>query len=287
MAVSAIHRVALVVHPTRDVDGALATLRRWTGETGLELVGLVTDGGRRGVAPPADVAAGDLVVALGGDGTVLAALRAGAGVRAPVLGVACGSLGATSAVTAAELEGALHRFRDWTALSLPALAVAAETGEAWAINDFAVVRGGTGQVAAAIAVDGELYARLAGDGVIVATPLGSSAYSMAAGGAVLANGTHAFLCTPLAMHGGSAPPLVIPAEATLTIDVEPGYAGFEIELDGRRRPPAGRRFRFTLDPERFTLVTFAEPGRGLDALRRRGLITDSARILARDARTRR
>ena len=57
---------------------------------------------------------------------------------------------------------------------------------------------------------------------------------MAAGGPVLAAGTPAFVCTPLAMHGGSAPPLVVPADAVVTVDVHPGYAGFDVEIDGRR-----------------------------------------------------
>ena len=91
-----------------------------------------------------------------------------------MLGVACGSLGALSAVAADELDGALDRFRagDWTSRALPALEMASEAGEDWAVNDFVLVRRGAGQIAADVAVDGELYVRLAGDGVIVATPLG-------------------------------------------------------------------------------------------------------------------
>jgi NAD+ kinase len=282
-----LRRVALVAHPTRDIDDALGTLRRWTADAGIDLVGLTTDGGRPDLAPPADAAAkGDLIVALGGDGTLLASLRAAADAPAPVLGVACGSLGALSAVAAEDLAPALDRFAagDWTPRALPALAVASEAGRDQAVNDVAIVRGGPGQVATDLAVDGERYARLAGDGVIVATPAGSSAYSMAAGGAVLPIGTPAFLCTPLAMHGGSAPPLVVPGDATLTIDVEPGFAGFELEIDGRRRTPNARSFRFTLELGRLTLVRFSDVGRGLTALRRRGLISDSPRILARDRR---
>ena len=86
--------------------------------------------------------------------------------------------------------------------------------------------------------------RLAGDGLIVATALGSSAYSMAAGGPVLAAGTPAFVCTPLAMHGGSAPPLVVPGDAVVTVDVHPGFAGFDVEVDGRQREGRERRFRW-------------------------------------------
>jgi NAD+ kinase len=227
------------------------------------------------------------VVAVGGDGTTLRALRAAAAHRAPVLGVACGSLGALSAVSADELEAGLDRLGsgDWTRRSLPALAIGApEAPDEWAINDFVVLRGGAGQLATDISLDGELYARLAGDGLIVATALGSSAYSMAAGGPIVAAGTAAFVCTPLAMHGGSAPPLVVPAGATLGVEVHPGYAGCKIEVDGDSRSIPGRSFRFTLQPDRLDLVSFTGADHGLSALRRRGLITDSPRILARDRR---
>ena len=128
--------------------------------------------------------------------------------------------------------------------------------------------------------------RIAGDGVIVATPLGSSAYSMAARGPVLAAGTAAYVCTPLAMHGGSAPPLVVPADATLTVDVRPGYAGFEVEIDGRRSAPLATRYRLTLHPGKATLVSFGAAGRGLAGLRQRRLITDSPRTSRRRARAR-
>jgi len=281
-------RVALVVHPTREIDAVLATLRAWTEEEGLELVQIGAEGSRRVVAAAGMVTQADLVVALGGDGTVLAALRLAAGTQTPVLGVACGSLGALSAITAAELDGALGRFRsgDWITRSLPALAMSSEEGADWAVNDVVLVRRGAGQIAADVTVDDELYVRLTGDGVIVATPVGSSAYSMAAGGALLAAGTQAFLCTPLAMHAGSAAPLVVPAEATLAIDVDPGYAGFDVEIDGQRREVAGTRFRFALEPDRVSLVTFATTGRGLAGLRRRGLVADSPRIRIRDARSR-
>ena len=107
---------------------------------------------------------------------------------------------------------------------------------------------------------------------------------MAAGGPVLAGGTAAFVCTPLAMHGGSAPPLVVPADAIVTVEVHPGYAGFDVEIDGREHVVEGHRFRLALHPHKLTLVTFDPSGRGLAGLRKRRLITDSPRVLARDER---
>ena len=284
----AFDRIAVVVHPTRAIEKALEALRRWAGERGLDLVQLVTGGASlRQVAPPGQVAARDLVVAVGGDGTVLTALRAAAAADAPVLGVACGSLGALSLVSAEEIAGALGRIvaGDWTPRRLPALSIGSSDGAAdWALNDFVVIRRGGAQLAAAVAVDDEPYVRLAGDGVIVATALGSTAYTMAVGGPVLAADTPAFVCTPLAMHGGTAPALVVPAGATLSIVVSPGHSGFDVEIDGHRRPSDARRFEVTLHDDRATLVTFGETGHGLAGVRRRGLIADSPRILARDSR---
>ena len=78
-------RIGLVVHPTRTVDGALATLERWATQHDVGLVQLAIDGGRRPeVAPLGKLEPDDLVVALGGDGTVLTALRATATTDAPV-----------------------------------------------------------------------------------------------------------------------------------------------------------------------------------------------------------
>ena len=57
------------------------------------------------------------------------------------------------------------------------------------------------------------------------------------------------------MHGGSAPPLVVPADAVVTVDVHPGYAGFDVEIDGQERAAEGQRFRLTLHPDKLTLVT--------------------------------
>jgi NAD+ kinase len=282
-------RVALVVHPTRAIDVPLGTIEQWAAARGLEIVQVPVPGsGDREVAPPGEAGAGDLVVAIGGDGTVLSALRVAAPHDAPVLGVACGSLGALTAVPAEEFSAALERVEsgDWIARRLPALAIEPAGAEAeWAVNDFVLVRRGAGQVIAEVSVDNELYVRLAGDGLIAATPLGSTAYSMSAGGPLLVSGTEAIVCTPLAMHGGRAPPLVVPGTSTVSVEVHPTIAGFEIQIDGHIRPLEALDYRLSLHRDKVTLVSFGELGLGIAGLRERRLIADSPRIMARDDRS--
>jgi NAD kinase len=108
---------------------------------------------------------------------------------------------------------------------------------------------------------------------------------MAAGGPVLCVGTQAFVCSPLAMHGGSAAPLVVPAGATLTIDVQPSYAGFNVEIDGHLSALDARAYRLTMRRDKARMVSVSRSDGRLHRLRQRGLIADSPRVLIRDQRT--
>ena len=286
-----ITRLGLVVHPRRELDRALDTIQRWSDEHGVEVVQVPATGHDRRVAALGDADGCDVIVALGGDGTTLAALRVGAAAGKPVLGVACGSLGALTAVTADDLPGALDRLAagDWTPRRLPALAVESGGAEVLTgLNDLVVVRAGAGQVAVEVRVDGELFIRFAGDGLVVATPLGSSAYTLAAGGPVLAPGGSGLVFTPLAPHGGCCPSLLAAGESRLSIELDPGHGGARIELDGRidsrAEPLSPRTLDVTLRPDHATLVALGGEESLLAGLRRRRVIMDSPRMLARDDR---
>jgi NAD+ kinase len=279
-------RVGVLVHPTRPVQNAVDVLESWTAERGLELV-QIPAGEQPPVAPPGEVNACDLITALGGDGTILQAMHTAARTGTPVLGVAYGSLGALTTVPQHELRKGLDRFEagDWRAHRLPALAIgAAHARLASAINDLVLARGGGTQLVLDVCVDGELYVRLAGDGIVVATPLGSSAYSMAAGGSLLAAGTTAFLCTPLAMHGGCAPPLVVADDREVTLEVHPGHGGFYLDIDGFRVETTAQRFAISSEHAYATLVALQDSRTGIPGLRERGLISDSPRVLGHDRR---
>ena len=282
-------RIGLVVHPRRPIDRALATLRDWTSAEGIDLVQIRTPGQARVEAEAGDIASCDLVVALGGDGTTLAALRVAAPAGRPVLGVACGSLGALTATSADHLREALERVEagDFTERSLPALEVQGRASHR-AINDLVVVRDGAGQVSVSIYLDDALYVRFGGDGVVVATPLGSSAYTLAAGGPVVAPDASALVVTPLAPHGGCCPPLVAGPDTAVRIALEPGWGGARVELDGQVdaiiEPHDPIELTARLRPGDATLVVLGGEEPMLAGLRRRKILMDSPRILARDDR---
>ncbi len=284
-------RIGLVVHPTRDLDGPLATVRRWADGHGAEVVQVPTGGTPREVAPAGDAGACDLVIALGGDGTTLAALHAAAPVGRPVLGIACGSLGALTATTADELSGALDRVAagEWEPRALPALVADHEGDEPLrALNDLVLVRTGAGQVVVELDVAGERFVRFAGDGLVAATPLGSSAYTLAAGGPMLVPGTEGLVFTPLAPHGGVVPPLVTTAATSVLVTLDPGHSGARVEVDGhiRLEPPRHTPIAFKLrfEPAFARLVSLGAQESMLAGLRRRRLLLDSPRVLARDER---
>jgi len=285
---SALRQVGLVVHPTRPVERALEEVRAWTSSNGVTVGQVMVPGQPRQVADPVEASSCDLLLALGGDGTALIALHAGAPTSRPVLGVACGSIGVLTSVSADRVAGALEQVAagHWTPVSVPGLDVAWEEAHGGvAINDVAIVRDGPGQIVVSITVDGVLYASVAGDGLVVATALGSSAYTLAAGGPILAPSAEGMVVTPLAAHGGAGPPLVAGSASHLTLTIEPGYGGVRCELDGRRTAIEGRLLTVRHRADYATLVAFADDEPRLTGLRRRGLVLDSPRVLVRNVRS--
>ncbi|MGZ4195225.1 MAG: NAD(+)/NADH kinase [Solirubrobacteraceae bacterium] len=283
---ASLSRIGLVVHPTRPVDRALLELRGWAQQSGVDLVQMRAFCRQKRVAEQGDPNDCDLIVAIGGDGTTLAAIHVGMQANRPVLGVSCGSLGVLTSVSPSDVGRALERFSagDWTPRSLPGLDGVRGQGEpVIAVNDIVVVRAGEGQIRVQVVVDGTLYARVAGDGCVVSTPLGSSAYGLSAGGPLLAPGTNAFVFTPLYAHGGVCPPLVVSRESELQIVTAAGYGGARIEVDGQQIDAQVEELTVTLRPAVATVVGFDDQEQFVTGLRRRQIIADSPRFLAEDA----
>ncbi len=277
-----------MVHPSRDLDRILTETREWCSAHGVELGQVRIPGNDRLVADPIEPETCDLLLALGGDGTTLAALHQAADANGgQVLGIACGSVGVLTSVAADKVTAALDQVRTgrFAAVTVPGLTVRPEQGAPeTAINDLAVIRDGPGQVIVSIAVDDVLYARLAGDGLVVATALGSSAYTMAAGGPLLAPGAEGMVVTPLAAHGGSYPPLVAGNDSRLTLTVDVGHGSVRYEIDGRPAAIEGPGLTVEARAAYAKLVELADEEPRLTGLRRRGLVADSPRVLVRERR---
>jgi NAD+ kinase len=286
-ALAAHQRVGVVVHPSRTVESPLRALREWTDAHGVQVVQVAAPCRQQEVAERGDASECDLIVSIGGDGTALAALRTGAAVHTPVLGVAYGSLGVLTSVDPDGVTDAVDRFSrgDWLPRRLPALRLCGQDGrEVFALNDIVIVRAGEGQVRVAAHIDGVLFARFAGDGCIISTPVGSSAYALSAGGPLLAPDVCAFALTPLPAHGGFHPPLVADGDSQLRLEIAGSHDGWRLELDGQINdaPPGSLSVR--LRPDGATLVGFDDQEPLLTGLRRRRIIVDSPRMVADDAR---
>ena len=276
-------RVGVLVHPTRNVDQPLRIVREWAHEHGIDIVQIVATYPQRRVARDGDAGDTDLIVSIGGDGTTLAALRAGAVADCPVLGIGCGSLGALANVKVSDALRSLERFSrgEWRPRRFPALLIARPPAESlFALNDVAVVRDGGGQVRLSAHVDGTVFARIAGDGAVVSTPIGTSGYGISAGGPLLLTGVDAFVITPLPKHGGFAPPLVIGPSSELELEITTSFGGARLEVDGQVVDHTPRSLTITFRPAVVTQVSFDDQEPLLAGLRARGILVDSPRLLA-------
>jgi NAD+ kinase len=202
---SAVKRAAVVTHGKRELVGsALAQLEELTRAHGVEIVEEDGDG------PPADA---DLAVVLGGDGTMLRALRRFLGTRTPVIGVNFGRVGFLASMQARDLEAGLGRAfaGDFRVYDLPTLDARADGASGSAVNDVVAVSTEIGRIAELEwDVGGEPIDVQPCDGIICATPSGSTAYNLSNGGPVIVWGVDAMAVTFVAPHSLDARPLVVP-----------------------------------------------------------------------------
>jgi NAD+ kinase len=177
----------------------------------------------------------DLCLVLGGDGTILKALRAYAGTEVPVFGVNFGTIGFLAASEGSDLEAGLeHAFSgDYEVMPLPALEIAAEVENPMALNDVTFTRRPHSRVA-------ELSYRLGGqevghvrcDGLVAATPAGSTGYNLANQGPILAWGVEGYVVSFIAPHTLTARALVVAPDDVLHVRNEGERDPVDIALDG-------------------------------------------------------
>jgi NAD+ kinase len=231
-------RIGLVLHPSRDCAGAARQVAAWTTTHDVELVAAAADVERLGLEGVTPVGVEELagtvdgLIALGGDGTLLGAMRLVAAAPVPVLGVNFGRLGFLTEVEARGLDGALTAMAEGRSTIEPrsCLVVRGPGWEAVAFNDVVLARvPGQGQVEGVLSVSGRRYGRYRCDSLIISSPMGSTAYNYAAGGPVMSPGAEGVLVTPSApMSGISRTVLVGPAEP-LQLEITGGRPAMEID----------------------------------------------------------
>jgi NAD+ kinase len=234
------HSVGLVLHPQRDSGDATSAILGWAARRGIQVFGIDAEIERLNCAavpvPAAEIAARcDLIVSLGGDGTMLRAMRLADGQQAPVLGVNLGKLGFLAEVDVPDVPDALSAIDEKRFVIEQRLAVDARADGmvSTAFNDVALVRF-PGEPIAQIAVRaaGHPFVSYAADAVVVATPAGSTAYSFSAGGPIVSPEVEALLVTPAAPHSAYNRGLVVSVQDSLELELLPGSGRLAIEVDG-------------------------------------------------------
>ncbi len=178
----------------------------------------------------------DICFALGGDGTILTALRTYAGTAVPVFGINFGEIGFLATIEheapSAELERAFDG--EFEVLTLPGITVGGAQGEWLAINDVSMHRQPGNRVAdLAYAIGSDEVGRVRSDGLVVATPAGSTGYNLANGGPVMAWGVEGFVVSFIAPHSLTARALVVAPTDVLTVHNRSPEEAVDVSVDGR------------------------------------------------------
>src|SRR4051794_33692403 len=216
---------AIVTHGRKDVQAAVDRVRSVAEGANVSLVDDPRDS--------------EIVVALGGDGTMLRTLGQLLGSTVPVIGVNFGRVGFLASIKPDGLERDLQRVfaGEYDVVELPTLQMEFDGQKQVAVNDVVATSSTLGRmVELSWAVGGEDLGVVPCDGMICATPSGSTAYNLSNGGPVLVRGLDAMAITFIAPHSLHARPLVVPRGATLTIRNETADVGCALLVDGGGTP---------------------------------------------------
>lgn len=257
-------RILLVVHARRDdtvhVAERVLTAVRAAGATPVvsaedrpELAERLSLEGVETLGVDVDIADVELAIVLGGDGTILRAAETVRGGRAPILGINMGHVGFLAEIERDDMDDAVRRVidRDYTVEERLALAVRVLDAddsvifETWALNEATVEKASRERMLEVVMeVDGRPLSSFGCDGVVVASPTGSTAYNFSAGGPVIWPTVEAIAVVPLSAHALFARPLVVSPDATVAVEVLERTSGSGILwCDGRRShelPPGAR-----------------------------------------------
>lgn len=186
----------------------------------------------------------DLLLVFGGDGTMLGVARAVAGLATPILGINVGGLGFLTAVPAARISAALPKLwaNDFVLEERSLIHTSGEVNHnpisLVALNDFVISRGATSRlIELEVKVDGEILTTYRCDGLIVSSPTGSTAYSLAAGGAIVSPNADVFTLTPICPHTLSNRSVIVRLDSTVEVTVVSPKPEVFLTADGQVQIP--------------------------------------------------
>lgn len=205
----------------------------------------------------------DLIIVVGGDGTLLAAARRLVGAHVPVLGVNIGKLGFLAEHSPAEVRAYLsgEPIDGWRISPRMMLQVTLHNDELltrYALNDLIVSQGVmTRLISIAMDVDGFHATQYRADGIVISTPVGSTAYSLSLGGPILSQGLRAFVITPIAPHALTNRPIVIEGSSSVRFEIQEPVGELALILDGQERIDLKHGDFFTVSsaPTDFLLIS--------------------------------
>lgn len=205
----------------------------------------------------------DLIITLGGDGTLLSGIDEAMRLNVPMLGVNLGHVGFLTEIEPEQIEESVVRLARGEYREEQRMLLRAEGYELFGLNDVSITRAQTSTriLTMTVYLNGRMIQRFSGDGLIIATPTGSTGYSMSAGGPLVTEGVDLMLLTPICAHTPHAKPMVVPADAVVEVELEDQCEAV-MAMDGRYLDtiPAGGRAKICRaeNPARFIRMSEAD-----------------------------
>lgn len=265
-------KIALVVHPTRPAAIKFANnLAAEFLKKDIEVVSNHPDllAGSKAIAEISDISA---VIVLGGDGTILRAAEIVKGHEVPIIGINLGNVGFLAEISEPSIaeivkavdSGSIHREPRLT-LKYEIIRNGSVISQGWALNEVAVERSSTRMLELFVQIDGRPLSKWGCDGVICATPTGSTAYAFSAGGPVVWPEVSALVLLPLAAHALFSRPMVVSPECEIVIDVLSNDA--QISADGLRQEEIQLSDRIVITKEKAKIqLAYVNAGNFTDRL---------------------
>lgn len=231
-------RIGLILHSRReDALGYAARIVRYLTRRGISVCAEDAFAEDVGVTPFSAVDRADIIVSLGGDGTLLRGVPYALDWKAALLGINMGRVGFLTEAEPGDIEAVLEAvIAGEYELDERAVLHVESCGDHWhALNDVVLSRGGRARLTTISAwVDGELSGRYVADGVVVATPTGSTGYSLSAGGPIISPKVDCMVITPICAHTLQHRPAVVHGGAHITMELLPDdVQTASLQVDGQ------------------------------------------------------